>query len=45
MATNRSVIYCLLEGRGSGNKGKDMLFSVNNRLGTVEIEDVLNITK
>lgn len=45
MATNRSIIYCYVEGRGSGLKGKDSLFSINNRLGTYEIEDVINVTR
>lgn len=45
MSTNRSVIYCYVEGRGSGYKGKNTLFSINNKLGTYEVEDVINITK
>lgn len=45
MSTNRSVIYCLIEGRGSGLKGKDMLFTINNRLGTDEVDDVIDVTR
>lgn len=44
LVTNRKVIYCTIDGRGSGNKGNDMLFSINNRLGTFEIEDQIAVT-
>ncbi|CAF4768026.1 unnamed protein product [Pieris macdunnoughi] len=39
LTTSRNTIYMLADGRGAGLNGKDMLFSINNRLGTVEIED------
>lgn len=45
LITNRKVIYCQIDGRGSGNKGKDMLFTLNNKLGTVEIEDQIAVAK
>ncbi|XP_047987143.1 uncharacterized protein LOC125226995 [Leguminivora glycinivorella] len=39
LTTNRNTIYMLADGRGSGLKGQDILYSLNNALGTVEIED------
>lgn len=45
LAQTRNVIYCNIDGRGSGNKGTDMLFTLNNKLGTVEIEDQIEVTK
>jgi dipeptidyl-peptidase 4 len=34
-----------IDGRGTGQKGLDMMFSVNNRLGTYEMEDQIAVTK
>ncbi|XP_065355936.1 venom dipeptidyl peptidase 4 [Calliphora vicina] len=45
MTTNRQVIYVQIDGRGTGNKGKDLLFSVNNHLGEFEVEDQIHVTK
>lgn len=45
LVTSHKVIYCLIDGRGTGYKGDKMLFEVNNRLGTVEIEDVGVVTR
>uniref|UniRef100_A0A336M465 Venom dipeptidyl peptidase 4 n=1 Tax=Culicoides sonorensis TaxID=179676 RepID=A0A336M465_CULSO len=45
MAQSKNVIYCQIDGRGSGNKGTDMLFTVNNKLGTAEIEDQIEVVK
>lgn len=45
LITNRKVIYCQIDGRGSGNKGKNLLFTLNNKLGTVEIEDQISVAK
>ncbi|XP_076167071.1 venom dipeptidyl peptidase 4 [Ptiloglossa arizonensis] len=45
MATNRSVIYGHIDGRGSAYKGSKMLFEIYRRLGTVEIEDQIAVTR
>uniref|UniRef100_A0A1L8EG47 Venom dipeptidyl peptidase 4 n=1 Tax=Haematobia irritans TaxID=7368 RepID=A0A1L8EG47_HAEIR len=45
MTTNREVIYVQIDGRGTGNKGKDLLFSVNNHLGEYEVVDQIAVTK
>ncbi|XP_063617877.1 uncharacterized protein LOC134790840 [Cydia splendana] len=39
LTTNRNTIYMMADGRGSGLRGQDILYSLNNALGTVEIED------
>uniref|UniRef100_A0A034W0Q2 Venom dipeptidyl peptidase 4 n=1 Tax=Bactrocera dorsalis TaxID=27457 RepID=A0A034W0Q2_BACDO len=45
MTTNREVIYALIDGRGTGNKGKKLLYSVNNNLGDLEAQDQIFVTK
>ncbi|KAL7739498.1 hypothetical protein ACLKA6_003943 [Drosophila palustris] len=45
VTTTRDTIYAYIDGRGTGNKGKDLLFSVNNDLGDHEVEDQLHVTK
>ncbi|XP_011871066.1 PREDICTED: venom dipeptidyl peptidase 4-like [Vollenhovia emeryi] len=42
--TNRNVIYALIDGRGSSNKGSKMLFEIYRKMGTVEIEDTIAVT-
>ena len=43
--TKKEIIYVDIDGRGSALKGTDMMFSVNNRLGTYEMEDQIAVTK
>jgi dipeptidyl-peptidase 4 len=45
LTVNRSFIYAAIDGRGSGLKGDRMLFAGYRRLGTVEIEDQISVTK
>lgn len=45
LITNKKIIYCRIDGRGSGNKGNEMLFTINNQLGTVEIQDQTAVAK
>jgi dipeptidyl-peptidase 4 len=42
--TTRKVIHCQIDGRGSGNKGTNMMFQINNAMGTVEIADQIAVT-
>ncbi|KAL7305171.1 hypothetical protein TKK_0002566 [Trichogramma kaykai] len=44
LVTNKSIIYASIDGRGTGLKGNRMMFAVYRSLGTVEIEDQLNVT-
>lgn len=43
--STKNFIYVEIDGRGSAQKGNDMMFSVNNQLGTYEIEDQLAVAK
>ncbi|OAD60840.1 Venom dipeptidyl peptidase 4 [Eufriesea mexicana] len=45
MVTNKRVIYGRIDGRGSAFKGSKMLFEIYRRLGTVEIEDQITVTR
>ncbi|XP_043064670.1 venom dipeptidyl peptidase 4-like isoform X2 [Drosophila ficusphila] len=45
VTTSRDTIYAYIDGRGTGNKGKELLFSVNNDLGDHEVEDQLFVTR
>ncbi|XKL65660.1 hypothetical protein PGB90_009080 [Kerria lacca] len=42
---NNDVIIAYIDGRGSGLKGDDMLFANYKKLGSVEIEDQINVTR
>lgn len=43
--SSKDMIYVEIDGRGTGQKGIDMMFSVNNRLGTYEMEDQIAVTQ
>ncbi|XP_050087507.1 venom dipeptidyl peptidase 4 [Anopheles aquasalis] len=43
MATTKRIIYAQIDGRGTGNQGYDFLFSINNQLGTYEMEDQIAV--
>lgn len=45
LATNKNVIYGAIDGRGSGFKGDKILHELYHKLGTVEIEDQISVTK
>lgn len=45
MTTNRRVIYAWIDGRGSAYKGSKMLYEIYRRIGTVEVEDTIAVTK
>lgn len=45
VTTTREVIYAYIDGRGTGNKGKDLLFSVNNNLGDYEVKDQIFVVQ
>ncbi|KAJ9585651.1 hypothetical protein L9F63_002551, partial [Diploptera punctata] len=44
LTTNRSIIYALIDGRGSGLKGDTMKFSIYKKLGTYEVLDQIAVT-
>lgn len=43
--SKKHIIYVEIDGRGTGQNGNDMMFSINNRLGTYEMEDQIAVTK
>lgn len=45
LAANKSIIYAAIDGRGSGLKGDNIMFSGYRNLGTVEVADQINVTK
>ncbi|XP_071448145.1 venom dipeptidyl peptidase 4-like [Hetaerina americana] len=45
LATNRSIIYASIDARGSGLRGHKLLYSVYRRLGSIEVEDQINVTR
>lgn len=42
---NHEVVIAFIDGRGSGLKGDNMLFSNYRKLGTTEVEDQINVTR
>nr|XP_022918753.1 venom dipeptidyl peptidase 4 isoform X1 [Onthophagus taurus] len=45
LAVNKSIIYATIDGRGSGLKGDKMMFTMYKKMGTVEVEDQIKVTK
>jgi dipeptidyl-peptidase-4 len=45
IVTNRKYIYIYIDGRGSGRDGQNKMFQLYRKLGTVEIEDQIAVTK
>lgn len=45
LAANKSIIYAQINGRGSGLRGDKLLFTIYQKLGTVEIADQISIAK
>lgn len=43
--SSKNVIYVEIDGRGTAQKGNDMMFSVNNRLGTYEMDDQIAVAE
>jgi len=45
LSSSRGVIYAMIDGRGSGFQGDKMLHEIYRRMGTVEIQDQIAVTK
>ena len=45
LVTSRNVVYVLMDVRGTGFQSNEFLFSVYRRLGTVEMEDQIAVTR
>ena len=45
LATSEDVIYAVIDGRGSGYRGDDLLFEIYYKLGQPEVQDQIDVTK
>ncbi|XP_055547691.1 venom dipeptidyl peptidase 4 [Wyeomyia smithii] len=45
LTTTKKIIYCQIDGRGTGNQGYKYLFTINDNLGTFEIVDQIAVTR
>merc|ERR1719242_1214655 len=45
LTTSENIIYGLIDGRGSGFKGDDMLHEIYYNIGVVEVQDQIDVTK
>lgn len=45
LATRRGIIYGMIDGRGSGFNGDKIQHELYRRLGTVEIDDQIEVTR
>lgn len=45
LTTSESVIYAVIDGRGSGFRGDDLLFELYYNVGGPEVEDQLDVTR
>ncbi|CAH0556830.1 unnamed protein product [Brassicogethes aeneus] len=45
LVSNKKYLYVLIDARGSGKDGKNKLFELYRKLGTIEIEDQIAVTK
>ena len=44
LTTSENIIYGLIDGRGSGFKGDDMLYEIYYNIGQVEVDDQIDVT-
>ena len=45
LTTSESVIYAVIDGRGSGYRGNDLLHEIYYKLGQPEVQDQIDVTK
>lgn len=45
LTTSEGMIYAVIDGRGSGYRGDDILFSVHRNIGNPEAQDQIDVTK
>ncbi|XP_054168266.1 dipeptidyl peptidase 4-like isoform X2 [Oppia nitens] len=45
LASTKNIIYCYIDGRGSGNQGDRLMHQLYHNLGTVEVEDQIAVAK
>lgn len=45
LTTTEDVIYAVIDGRGSGFRGDDLLYEIHYKLGQPEVQDQIDVTK
>ena len=45
LTTSEDIIYAVIDGRGSGFRGDDLLYEIHYKLGQPEVQDQLDVTK
>ena len=45
LTTSEGVIYAVIDGRGSGYRGNDLLHEIYYKLGQPEVQDQIDVTK
>ncbi|XP_076369870.1 prolyl endopeptidase FAP-like [Tachypleus tridentatus] len=45
LASRKNFIYAMIDGRGSGNRGNEILHQIYKNLGSVEIEDQIDVAR
>ncbi|XP_076344398.1 dipeptidyl peptidase 4-like isoform X2 [Tachypleus tridentatus] len=45
LASRKNFIYAMIDGRGSGNRGDQILHQIYKKLGSVEIEDQITVSR
>ncbi|XP_076368716.1 A-type potassium channel modulatory protein DPP6-like isoform X2 [Tachypleus tridentatus] len=45
LASRKGIIYVMIDGRGSGNRGENILHELYKNLGSVEIQDQINVAR
>lgn len=45
LTTTESIIYAVIDGRGSGFRGDDLLHEIHYNLGGPEVQDQLDVTR
>jgi len=45
MTSNKSVIYALIDARGSPNHGCKFMYDIYRKIGSIEVEDTINVAR
>ena len=45
LTTSEDIIYAVIDGRGSGFRGDDLLYEIHRKLGQPEVQDQIDVAK
>jgi dipeptidyl-peptidase-4 len=45
LVSRKNIIYASVDGRGSGRQSDSLIFQVNKKLGTLEVNDQISAAK